>query len=455
MPYVSIIVRTKNEENWIGLCLDAIVRQNYTDFEIILVDNKSTDQTVEKAIKYGVKLVEIEEFKPGKAINDGIRVSTGEVIVIISGHCIPVNENWLGNLIGSLNNHQIAGVYGRQEPMSFTSALDKRDLAITFGLDPKIQMKDSFFHNANSALTREMWEKVPFDENATNIEDRIWGANVIDAGFYIAYEPTASVYHYHGIHQGRNIKRAESIIRIMENLHGESPSLANIVHKNQKVVAFIPVRGKSLTVDGVSLIENTITYLKECSLLTDIVGSTDCEETAEIAIGQGASVPFMRPKSLSEQYIDISQVISYTLKEYEKKFGLVDAAVIVEETHPFRDQDMIDDMVTELLNSTLDSVVASKHENRPIWLNDSQGIQNIGNHRFMPRDLNEECFYIGTLGLGCVTRPEIVRNGGLFGENIGLHKINHPLGDVEIRTVEDMKLCMSLLTIGRCKSSFI
>ena len=45
---VSIIIRTKNEERWISQCLDAIFKQTYKNFEIILVDNYSNDKTVEK-----------------------------------------------------------------------------------------------------------------------------------------------------------------------------------------------------------------------------------------------------------------------------------------------------------------------------------------------------------------------------------------------------------------------
>eukprot|EP01026_Neomeris_dumetosa_P037162 TRINITY_DN30092_c0_g1_i1.p1 TRINITY_DN30092_c0_g1~~TRINITY_DN30092_c0_g1_i1.p1 ORF type:complete len:113 (+),score=6.45 TRINITY_DN30092_c0_g1_i1:90-428(+) len=86
-PKVSIIIRTKNEEKWIGSCLDAVFRQSFRDFEVVLVDNSSTDRTVEKAKKYPITLVELEEFLPGKAINDGVRASKGEILVILSGHC--------------------------------------------------------------------------------------------------------------------------------------------------------------------------------------------------------------------------------------------------------------------------------------------------------------------------------------------------------------------------------
>ena len=45
----SIIIRTKNEERWISNCLDKIFSQSYKNFEVILVDNNSSDKTVEKS----------------------------------------------------------------------------------------------------------------------------------------------------------------------------------------------------------------------------------------------------------------------------------------------------------------------------------------------------------------------------------------------------------------------
>ena len=80
---------------------------------------------------------------------------------------IPKNNLWLEKLIEPLVNDKtqlLAGVYGRQEPLSSSSALDKRDLTVVFGLDERIQKKDSFFHNANSAIPRKIWDKFPFDE---------------------------------------------------------------------------------------------------------------------------------------------------------------------------------------------------------------------------------------------------------------------------------------------------
>jgi len=444
-PLVSIIVRTRNEERWIGLCLEAISKQSHEHVEIVLVDNRSTDQTVARARDFGVTLVEIDEFRPGKAINEGIRASRGEIIVILSGHCIPVDASWLAHLIAPLADPEIAGVYGRQEPLSFSSAEDKRDLAITFGLDRRVQVRDSFFHNANSALRRELWERFPFDEAVTNIEDRVWGVEVIRAGLKIAYEPAASVYHHHGIHQGRNVARAEQVVRIMEGLHGPHAEVSAITGSGLRAAAIIPVRGPSLTAGGVSLLGHTIAALKACPALRHIVVATDCDETAALARRNGASVPFLRPAALSEAYVDIVQVLTYSLKELEKELGILDLVVIAEETQPFRDPGMIDEMIALALNSGFDTVLAAKRESRPLWLDGAHGVHRVGKLDSAPRALSEERAHLGLMGLGCVVRPALLRAGTLFGDNIGLHTVRHPLASVEIRTESDLQRCLPLL----------
>ena len=54
------------------------------------MDNCSTDKTVEKAEQFHPKVVTIEKFRPGAAINTGIKQSRGDIICCLSGHCIPV-----------------------------------------------------------------------------------------------------------------------------------------------------------------------------------------------------------------------------------------------------------------------------------------------------------------------------------------------------------------------------
>ena len=78
----------------------SIYTQTFKNFEIILVDNFSTDNTVKKAKQLGVrKIIKIQKYLPGKALNAGIKKSLGDYIVCLSAHCIPKNNEWLKKLL--------------------------------------------------------------------------------------------------------------------------------------------------------------------------------------------------------------------------------------------------------------------------------------------------------------------------------------------------------------------
>jgi rhamnosyltransferase len=428
-PLVSIIIRTKNEERWINHCLDAITSQSISNFEIILVDNSSEDRTVTIAKKYTDKVVNVTEFYPGKAINEGIRYSTGKYIVILSGHCIPKNNIWLEKLIEPLLNDKtnlLAGVYGRQEPLSSSSALDKRDLTVVFGLDERTQKKDSFFHNANSALTRNIWKKFPFDENTTNIEDRLWGAEVIKNGYHIQYTPHASVYHYHGINQGGKIDRAEKIVDIIENLEGPAISLSKLIVDKLNIVGVIPIRGLPTTFEGRNLLIESIKYLKSCDLISEIYVSTDNTETANIAKENGALAPFRRPIELSAEDVGLPDVLKYTIEEIEK-IRKVDLVVIIEENYPFRPAGLLTKLINNIIEGGYDTVCASIIEQRSIWLDTQQHIHAIGDSLMESRNKKPEKIHINLFGLGAVTYVDNIRSKKILTSKVGLSPVpNYP-----------------------------
>lgn len=218
---LSVVIRSKNEVKWIGRCLRALADQRLEAVEPILVDNNSTDGTREVADRMGAKIVTISDadFSYGRAINIGVEAATHPYVSMLSAHCIPVDELWADYLVGALEaTADAAGVYGRQEPLPDTSAFDKRDLWLTFRDQRLHQTRDAFFHNANSAVPHAVWRDHPFDEEINGQEDREWGQRMIAAGYAILYEPHARVYHFHGIHQGRNEDRAARVVRVIEYL---------------------------------------------------------------------------------------------------------------------------------------------------------------------------------------------------------------------------------------------
>ena len=441
---VSIIIRTKNEERWIALCLKKIYLQTYKNFEIILVDNFSEDKTLIKANKFKLKkIIKIKSYLPGKALNLGIKHSNGEYLVFISAHCIPKNNSWLATLVKSISENDLfAGVYGRQEPMNFSNDSDTRDLLLVFGLDRKVQENDTFFHNANSIIRKKLWNKFKFDNRTKNIEDRLWAKKILNFGYKILYEPNASVYHYHGIHQNNNFQRLNNVVRIIKNESNEAKGKINPL--DLKIVAIIPKKGNLLKINNKYLLEYSFKNLKESKYIDEIFLSTDSKINQKIAIKNNIKCPFLRPSSLSKGFVNIDKVQSYTLQQIEKNGYLPDLIVHVEETFPFRPFGLIDKMIDKLLSEGLDTVIAGKIENGWLWNESQKGLFTRIDSGDVPRKYKESTL-LGLKGLCTVTYPTFVRNGTLIGKNIGIFQVDSQISCIEIRDENTITLANKII----------
>lgn len=439
---VSIIIRTKNEERWISSCLNSVFNQKFKDFEVIIVDNCSTDKTLEKVKQYDVKVVNIEDFLPGKAINLGIRASSGKYIVCLSGHCIPVDNLWLSNLVKNIKLSKVAGIYGRQEPLSYSSDFDKRDLLISFGLDRKIQKNDSFFHNANSIIRREVWDEISFDEAITNIEDRIWAKEVLKRGYRIIYEPAASVYHYHGIHQDRDQERCQKVVQILEKIEfGGNGNHLNIDKLN--VVSVIPVKGTVGCLGKRSLLEFTLRRALDSRYIKHNVVSADNKESLDLARKLGADICILRPSELSRDYVEIQEVLKFTIEQLESMGIIPDIILYLSPTYPFRPKDLIDTLITKLVNGGFDSIIPIIPEFRSCWIEENKQLKRI-DEGFIPSKLKNP-IKIGISGLGIATYADVIRKGDRLGQKVGIIELDDITYSIDVGKPSGYQLASSII----------
>ena len=112
---ISIIIRTLNEDKYLEKLLISIGKQKINGFksEVVIVDSGSTDRTLQIAKKYKARVTFIKKknFTFGRSLNVGCNFANGEYFVFISGHCIPVNKNWLHELIEPLFSNKYDYMY--------------------------------------------------------------------------------------------------------------------------------------------------------------------------------------------------------------------------------------------------------------------------------------------------------------------------------------------------------
>lgn len=196
---VSIVIRAFNEGKHIGRLLHGCRGQSIKDLEIILVDSGSTDDTVEIAEKYDVKLVKIkpQDFSFGRALNLGCREATGEVLVFASAHVYPVFDDWIERLIDGFVADDIAAVYGKQRGNEVTKFSEHQIFKRWFPEESTIRQDTPFCNNANCAIRKSRWLQTQYDEQLTGLEDLAWAREMMSKGHSIGYAADALIIHVH------------------------------------------------------------------------------------------------------------------------------------------------------------------------------------------------------------------------------------------------------------------
>ncbi len=199
---VSVVIRTLNEQAHLDELLTAVEAQSLPAgyaVESVIVDSGSTDATLSIAEQHGCRVTHIkkQDFSFGRSLNQGCEFAQGQLLVFVSGHCVPVGEYWLQELIQPLVSQEASYCYGRQVGRGPTKFSERRVFLKYFPEVSKIPQEGFFVNNANAAVTRASWQDLQFDEELTGLEDMHLGKRLTEQGEKIAYVASASVYHIH------------------------------------------------------------------------------------------------------------------------------------------------------------------------------------------------------------------------------------------------------------------
>ncbi len=120
MKAISIIIVTSDSGKYIESCLDSILSQDFKDYEIIVADNGSKDNTIAiiKNRYSGVILIEnLENFGPCKARNQGIAKANGKFVLCLD-HDVKLLDNFLTNICKAIEERDDIGAVGPKILMS-------------------------------------------------------------------------------------------------------------------------------------------------------------------------------------------------------------------------------------------------------------------------------------------------------------------------------------------------
>ena len=134
-----------------------------------------------------------------------------------------------------------------------------------------------------------------------------------------------------------------------------------------QVLGIIPARGGSKGIKNKNiselgdkpLIQYTIDSLLKSKNLSNFIVSTDDKIIAEISKDCGAKVPFLRPKDLANDNSSSFSVVKHAAEFFKTKFKIqYDAYMLLQPTTPFRDDNLVDNSIAKLKNSSATSVIS-------------------------------------------------------------------------------------------------
>ncbi|NHX37489.1 MULTISPECIES: glycosyltransferase [Halolamina] len=204
-PPTSVVVTVRNDRENLVHCLDALAELNYPDYEIVVVDDGSTDGTrelVEDRAKddSDIHLVRVGEpddpIGIGAARNRGVDAAHHDVIAFTDADCRP-RPPWLADLVPCLAAADLVGGRVRPAGKSAASVYEGVNSSLDMGgyaarVDPA--GTTPYLPTANLVGRRAVFETVAFPErNIAEDVDVCWGA--LDAGYTVVYTPTGVVEH--------------------------------------------------------------------------------------------------------------------------------------------------------------------------------------------------------------------------------------------------------------------
>lgn len=200
---ISVIIRCRNEERWIGHAIQSVI-----DFckepEIIFIDNGSTDESSEIVRMFehhvNIKRFSLSNYSPGKSLNLGVLEALNEHILILSAHCVlsKFNEKYVSDL---LDSQKYVSIFGKQIPIFKGRKISRRYIWSNFGdneiVNPFSENEQRYFlHNALALYNRTFILKNKFDEGLFGKEDRYWVNDIIKQGHSVLYDPNIECLHY-------------------------------------------------------------------------------------------------------------------------------------------------------------------------------------------------------------------------------------------------------------------
>ena len=197
---ISVIVPAKDAAETLEDCLSSLQSQQDVgqDYEIILVDDGSSDRTAEIAQCFGVTVIRQENQGRSVARNMGAKAARGDILAFTDADCAPAAD-WLHHLVEPFEDRQVVGTKGvyRTRQTGLVPRFVQQEYGFKY-LRMAAQDNIDFIDTYAAAYRRDVFiENGGFESALLSVEDQEFSFRLARKGYHLVFAPQAVVFHRH------------------------------------------------------------------------------------------------------------------------------------------------------------------------------------------------------------------------------------------------------------------
>lgn len=437
---VTVYLVNHNYGRYVERSIESVLCQTYIDYELIIIDDGSTDNSREILKKYqnigNIKVI-FQENKGLNATNNiAIRAAKGEYIMRLDADDY-LDENALLVLVKELDNRVNCGlVFSDYYYIDELDNVIGQERRLNFG--DNVSLKDMPAHGACTMFRLACLKDMGGYSEEFRCQDgfEIW-LKTIER--YDVHNVSLPLFYYrrHGKNLTGNNRRILETRASIKKKH-----VSSIQCQDLKVLTVIPIRGGEddeqfafAKLEGKTILDRTIDAASEAENTCDIIVTTSSNRILEYINNKNILDINCLARDGSDEFQNITlthtltTVLQYTKKTY-------DAILVLTLETPFRSSMYIDKAINTMKIFNVDSVVGVKPENEVYFQHDGSGMQVVGGgSQFTGLRLERDLMYKYVRGMQLATIDLFRSEGKCIGGTIG-HVI---FDDSDAHTVTSFK----------------